>query len=98
MAGTPLRRSPLGRKGLGAKARRLPDHLLVKHLLAQRYGVEQFLADAEADASACDALEAAAPLALTGKAAEAAPPRPPGRLPNLHPRSRPRAMLQNLRP
>jgi hypothetical protein len=65
------------RKGLGAKARRLPDHLLVKHLLAQRYGVEQFLADAEADASAGDALEAAAPLAPTGKAAQAAPPHAP---------------------
>jgi hypothetical protein len=65
------------RKGLGANARRLPDHLLVKHLLAQRYGVEQFLADAEADASAGDALEAAAPLAPTGEAAEAAPPHAP---------------------
>ena len=65
------------RKGLGAKPRRLPDHLLVKHLLAQRYGVEQFLADAEADASAGDALEAAAPLAPTGKATEAAPPHSP---------------------
>jgi hypothetical protein len=65
------------RKGLGANARRLPDHLLVKHLLAQRYGVEQFLADAEADASAGDALETAAPLAPTGEAAEAAPPHAP---------------------
>jgi hypothetical protein len=66
------------RKGLGASARRLPDHLLVKHLLAQRYGAEQFLADAEADASAGDALEAAAPLAPTGKAAEAAAHAPTG--------------------
>jgi terminase small subunit-like protein len=56
------------RKGLGASARRLPDHLLVKHLLAQRYGVEQFV-----DASAGDALEAAALLAPMSKAAEAAP-------------------------
>jgi len=69
-----LRQIALWRKGLGASARRLPDHLLVKHLLAQRYGAEQFLADAEADASAGDALEATAPLAPTGKAAEAAPP------------------------
>jgi hypothetical protein len=46
-------------------------------LLAQRYGVEQFLADAEADASAGDALEAAAPLAPTGKAAADAPPHAP---------------------
>jgi len=44
-----LRQIERWRKGLGAKARRLPDHLLVEHLLAQRYGVEQFLADAEAD-------------------------------------------------
>jgi hypothetical protein len=69
-----LRQIERWRKGLGAKARRLPDHLLVEHLLAQRYGVEQFLADAEADASAGDALEAGAPLAPTGKAAEDAPP------------------------
>src|ERR1700747_984126 len=46
-----LRQIACWRKGLGAKARRLPDHLLVEHLLAQHYGVEQFLADAEADAS-----------------------------------------------
>jgi hypothetical protein len=72
-----LRQIACWRKGLGAKARRLPDHLLVKHLLAQHYGVEQFLADAEADASACDALEPAAPFAPTGKAAEAAPPHAP---------------------
>jgi hypothetical protein len=72
-----LRQIACWRKGLGARARRLPDHLLVKHLLAQRYGVEQFLADAEGDASAGDALEAAAPLAPTGKAAEAAPPHAP---------------------
>jgi hypothetical protein len=72
-----LRQIACWRKGLGAKARRLPDHLLVKHLLAQHYGVDQFLADAEADASACDAVEAAAPLAPTGKAAEAAPPHAP---------------------
>jgi hypothetical protein len=72
-----LRQIACWRKGLGAKARRLPDHLLVKHLLAQHYGVEQFPADAEADASAGDALEAAAPLAPTGKAAEAAPPHAP---------------------
>jgi hypothetical protein len=65
------------RKGLGASARRLPDHLLVEHLLAQRYGAEQFLADAEADASTGDALEAAAPLEPTGKAAEAAPSHAP---------------------
>src|SRR4029077_17858304 len=39
-----LRQIERWRKGLGAKARRLPDHLLVEHLLAQRYGVEQFLA------------------------------------------------------
>ena len=69
-----LRQIERWRKGLGAKARRLPDHLLVEHLLAQRYGVEQFLADAEADASAGDALEPGAPLAPTGKAAEDAPP------------------------
>ena len=56
-----LRQIARWRKGLGASARRLPDHLLVEHLLAQRYGVEQFLADAEADASADDALEAGAP-------------------------------------
>jgi hypothetical protein len=68
-----LRQIVRWRKGLGASARRLPDHLLVKHLLAQRYGAEQFLADAEADASAGDALEAAAPLAPTGNAAEPAP-------------------------
>src|SRR6201993_3281155 len=72
-----LRQIARWRKGLGASARRLPDHLLVKHLLAQHYGVEQFLADAEADASAGDAVEAAAPLAPTGKAAEAAPPHAP---------------------
>jgi len=72
-----LRQIERWRKGLGAKARRLPDHLLVEHLLAQRYGVEQFLADAEADASADDALEAGAPLAPTGKAAEDAPPHAP---------------------
>jgi hypothetical protein len=72
-----LRQIERWRKGLGASARRLPDHLLVKHLLAQRYGAEQFLADAEADASAGDALEAAAPLAPTGKAAEVAPPHAP---------------------
>src|SRR4029077_13435195 len=72
-----LRQIARWRKGLGANARRLPDHLLVKHLLAQRYGVEQFLADAEADASAGDALEAAAPVATTGQAAEAAPPHAP---------------------
>jgi hypothetical protein len=68
-----LRQIVRWRKGLGASARRLPDHLLVKHLLAQRYGAEQFLADAEADASAGDALEAAAPLAPRGNAAEPAP-------------------------
>src|SRR5246500_5099150 len=67
-----LRQIACWRKGLGAKARRLPDHLLVKHLLAQHYGVEQFRADAGADASACDALEAVA-LAPTGNAAEPAP-------------------------
>jgi hypothetical protein len=67
-----LRQIARWRKGLGANARRLPDHLLVKHLLAQRYGAEQFLDDAEGDASAGDALEAAAPLAPTGKAAESA--------------------------
>jgi hypothetical protein len=72
-----LRQIERWRKGLGASARRLPDDLLVKHLLAQHYGVEQFLADAEADGSAGDALEAAAPLAPTGKAAEAAPPHAP---------------------
>jgi hypothetical protein len=71
-----LRQIERWRKGLGARARRLPDHLLVKHLLAQHYGVEQFRADAGADASACDALEAVA-LAPTGEAAEAAPPRAP---------------------
>ena len=72
-----LRQIERWRKGLGASARRLPDHLLVKRLLAQHYGVEQFLADAEADASAGDALEAAAPLSPTGKAAEAAAPNAP---------------------
>ena len=71
-----LRQIARWRKGLGASARRLPDHLLIRHLLAQRYGAEH-LADAEADASAGDALEAAAPLAPTGKAAEAAPPHAP---------------------
>jgi Bacteriophage Sf6, terminase small subunit-like len=67
-----LRQIARWRKGLGASARRLPDHLLVKHLLAQRYAVEQFV-----DTSAGDALEAAAPLAPTGKAAEAAPAHAP---------------------
>src|SRR5258706_1649870 len=69
-----LRQIERWRKGLRAKARRLPDQLLVQHLLAQRYRVEQFLADAEADASADDALEAGTPLAPTGKAAADAPP------------------------
>ena len=62
------------RKGLGAKARRLPDHLVVEHLLAQRYGVEQFPADIDSDAIAGDAVETAAPLAPAAETAEAAPP------------------------
>src|SRR5258707_6350297 len=68
-----LRQIERWRKGLGATARRLPDHLLVNHLLAQRYGVEQFLADAEADASAGDALEAGAPLAETPRSSGSFP-------------------------
>jgi hypothetical protein len=65
------------RKGLGATARRLPDHLLLEHLLARRYGAEQLLAEAQVEASACQAMEAAAPLAPTSKSAQAPPPPAP---------------------
>jgi hypothetical protein len=64
------------RAGLGATARRLPDHLLCEEALAECYGVDQSLADAENDATLLEAEETAPTLASEGEAAgPAAPPR-----------------------
>ena len=69
-----LRQIARWRKDLGAKPRRLPDHLVVEHLLARRYGVEQPPAEAEADAIAVGTPEPAPPLAATPDGAIAAAP------------------------
>ena len=66
-----LRQIAIWRKGLGAKPRRLPDHLVVEHLLARRYGVEQLPAEAETDAISVGTAE---PSALVAPASEAAKP------------------------
>src|SRR5262249_19888545 len=66
-----LRQIAIWRKGLGAKPRRLPDHLVVEHLLARRYGVEQLPAEAETDAISVGTAE---PSALVAPASEAANP------------------------
>jgi hypothetical protein len=82
-----LRQIEKWRKGLGAKPRRLPDNLVVEHLLARRYGLEQPPAEAETDAiwrgtaepalpvaPACETAEPARSFAPRAEAADAAPP------------------------
>jgi hypothetical protein len=71
-----LRQIARWRDGLGAKARHLSDKFIAEQALAERYGATQFLADAETDNIAGDAMQAAPPLASAGGAADAAPPVP----------------------
>jgi hypothetical protein len=69
-----LRQIARWRDGLGAKARHLSDKFVAEQALAERYGVTEFLADAEIDDAAGDGMQAAPALASAGDAADAAPP------------------------
>jgi hypothetical protein len=64
------------RAGLGAKVRRLPDDFIAEQSLAEHYGVDQSLADAESNATVVEAEETAPRLATAEAADPAAHPRP----------------------
>jgi hypothetical protein len=64
-----LRQIERWRDGLGAKARHLSDKFVAEQALAERYGVTEFLADAETD----DFADAAPPARLADEAARTAP-------------------------
>jgi hypothetical protein len=70
-----LRQIERWRAGLGAKARRLPDQFLAEQSLAEHYGVDQSLADAESNAIVVEAEETAPTLATAEAADPAAHPR-----------------------
>jgi hypothetical protein len=63
-----LRQIERWRDGLGGKAQALSDKFIAEQALAERYGVDHFLADAE-----IEAMEAASPLAPAGEAADTVP-------------------------
>jgi hypothetical protein len=73
-----LRQIARWRDGLGAKARTLSDKFIAEQALAERYGVAPFLADADTDDTLGEAMEAAPPLPLAGKAADPVPVPLPG--------------------
>jgi hypothetical protein len=67
-----LRQIECWRAGLGAKARRLPDQFLSEQSLAECYGVDQPLADAENKVTLVDGEETAPPLANDAEVADPA--------------------------
>jgi hypothetical protein len=67
-----LRQIERWRAGLGAKSCRLPDQFLSEELLAEHYGVDPSLDDAESNATSVEAEEAAPRLAADRRTADPA--------------------------
>jgi hypothetical protein len=72
-----LRQIERWRDGLGGKARALSDRFVAEQSLAERYGADQFVADAEIGTLAGEPIEVARPVAPPREAAEVAPPLAP---------------------
>jgi hypothetical protein len=68
-----LRQIERWRDGLGGKARTLSDRFIAEQSLAERYGADQFVADARMGAPAGESSEDDRPVAPPHDAAEAAP-------------------------
>jgi hypothetical protein len=68
-----LRQIARWRDGLGGKAQALSDKFIAEQTLAERYGVDQFLADAEIDDTVGEVIEAAPPLVPSGEIAQTLP-------------------------